>query len=63
MPDDAPEQSATRRVLSADAAETARDLAAQVRAVAESLPFGTDPAGFLAALEQLAAEEEPEALP
>ena len=63
MPDAVPEQSAAGRVLSPDAAQTARDLAAQVRSVAESLPFGTDPAGFLAALERLAAEEEPEALP
>jgi hypothetical protein len=63
MPDAVPEQSAAGRDLSPDAAETARDLAAQVRSIAENLPFGTDPADFVAALERLAAEEEPEALP
>ena len=57
MPDEAEEQTAAQPALSSDAAPIARDLAAQVRVVAASLPFGTDPSGFAAALERLAAEE------
>jgi hypothetical protein len=64
MPDKPGEQSTSaERVPSLEAVATARDLAAQVRAIAESLPFGTDPAEFAAALERLAMEEEPQALP
>ena len=50
-----------------EAERAAAELAAAARAVAASLPFGADPAGFLAALERLAVSEGelrvPEALP
>jgi hypothetical protein len=46
-----------------EAARDAAALGAQARAVAETLPFGTDPAAFLATLERLAGEEEDAALP
>lgn len=42
----------------ASAEATARELAALVRAATEGLPFGAEPAAFLAALERLAAAEE-----
>lgn len=64
MPDQTKEQSRGARALSPEAVQTARELAAEVRSVAASLPFGSDPAAFAAALERLAAEDEPtEALP
>ena len=44
------------------AADAAR-LGSVARAVAETLPFGADPADFLAALERLAGEDEDVALP
>lgn len=44
------------------AADAAR-LGAVARAVAETLPFGADPADFLAALERLAGEDEDVVLP
>lgn len=47
-----------------EAERAARELAARVREVAATLPFGADPADFLAALERLApAEDAPAALP
>lgn len=46
-----------------EAARDAARLGAVARAVAETLPFGADPADFLAALERLAGEEEDVAVP
>ena len=46
------------------AVATAAELRAAVRVVAASLPFGSDPGAFAAALERLAvADDDEEALP
>lgn len=42
-----------------EASAAARELAAAVRAATADLPFEAEPAAFLAALEELAAPEEP----
>lgn len=40
-----------------EAERAARELAAQVREVAATLPFGAEPGDFLVALERLAADD------
>lgn len=47
--------------ITAEALATAQALAAAVRAATADLPFGTEPAAFLVALEELAVDEEPAA--
>lgn len=44
--------------ITAEALATAQALAAVVRVATADLPFGTEPAAFLVALEELATDEE-----